>query len=43
MLTWTIYFSFRGMAVLMCLPKDRPSLARPANLTLPSKPSITHE
>ena len=28
MLTWTIYFSFLGMAVLMCLPKDRPGLAR---------------
>ncbi len=28
MLAWTIYLSFLGMAVLMCLPKDRPSLAR---------------
>lgn len=28
MLTWTIYISFLGMAVLMCLPKHRPSLAR---------------
>jgi NADH-quinone oxidoreductase subunit M len=28
MLAWTIYLSFLGMAVLMCLPKDRLSLAR---------------
>ena len=28
MLTWTIYLSFLGMAVLICLPKDRPELAR---------------
>ena len=41
--TWTIYLSFLGMAVLMCLPKNRPSRARPANLTLHPKPSITHE
>lgn len=28
MLTWTIYLSFLGAAVLICLPKNRPSLAR---------------
>ena len=28
MLTWTIYISFLGMALLMCLPKDRPEMAR---------------
>jgi hypothetical protein len=41
MLAWTIYLSFLGLAVLMCLPKDRPALARPAHLTLQLKPSIT--
>lgn len=42
MIAWTIYFSFLGMAVLRCLPKDRPGVARVANLTLPLKPLITH-
>ncbi|HAV62848.1 MAG TPA: NADH-quinone oxidoreductase subunit M [Verrucomicrobiales bacterium] len=28
MLTWTIYISFLGMTVLMCLPKGRPQIAR---------------